>query len=133
MSSYPTFRLLNASSSNFEVVEVCPRAKVRYLVWLKSGEFTPEWQEKMKTAILKEENTPKSPLVIPVTEERDYMSDRYESDSEDEKVDDDAEFDSQWMPKVDLTPYKPTNNWIKVDYKKRISAVKIAENEIINN
>lgn len=132
MSAFPAFRLISSASSNPLVVEVCPRVGARYFVWMDSAKFTVKWQEETRAKILQEENAPKSPLIIPEskTENEPYTGDRYESDSEDEKIDYDSEFDSQWKPKVDLTPYENPNNWIKVDRRKRSSVMK-AENEVM--
>lgn len=130
MSAFPTFRVISSASSNPLVVEVCPKAGARYLVWLKPEEFTEEWKAKTRAEILKKESEPKSPLNIPVSETDDeYPSEFYESDSEDEKPDYDSEFDSQWMPKVDLEQYEPVNQWVKVCYKKRLSSLENKNDE----
>lgn len=130
MSAFPTFRLVSSASSNPLVVEVCPRAGARYLVWMESAKFTVKWQEEIRMKTLQEANEPKSPLVIPTSKtenDEPYTSDCYEPDSEDEKPDYESEFDSQWKPKVDLAPYEKPNDWIKV-IRRKSSAMKM-ENE----
>lgn len=133
--SFPTFRVISSTLSNPLVVEVCPRAGARYLVWMDSKDFTAEWKEKTRAKILAKENAPRSPLIIPSSipeEDEPYTSDCYESDPEDKVVVNyDEEFDSQWMPKVDLTQYEqPRNQWVSVTRRKKISPVKLTEEDM---
>jgi len=102
------------------------------LIWMETENYTEEWKEQTKAKILAKETAPKSPLIIPVSESRDepYTSDFYESDSENEKVpvNEDEEFDSQWMPKVDLTPYeKSSSDWTRITHKKKSTVAKMTE------
>jgi hypothetical protein len=129
--SFPTFRIVS-STENLTVVEICPRAGAHNLIWMETENYTEEWKEQTKVKILTKDAAPKSPLVIPVSESKDepYTSDCYESDPEDEKEteNEDAEFDSQWMPKVDLTPYeKPNDQWTRISRKKKSAAAPMPE------
>jgi len=129
--SFPTFRVVS-STANLTVVEICPRAGAHHLIWMETENYTEEWKEQTKAKILAKETAPKSPLIIPVSESRDepYTSDFYESDSENEKVpvNEDEEFDSQWMPKVDLTPYeKSSSDWTRITHKKKSTVAKMTE------
>lgn len=129
MSAFPTFRVVSSAVSTPLVVEVCPRAGARYFAWMEPSEYTSEWREKTRMKI-REENASKPSLIIPSSQSENdepYTGDCYEPDSEDEKPDYESEFDSQWEPKVDLTPYKKPNDWIKV-IRRKSSAMKM-ENE----